>query len=331
MTPAQRREVAQKAAQARWAAQDTTIPAATHMGVLKIGDAEIPCAVLEDGRRVLTQRAFLRAIGRDDRAKGRARMDSGGDELPPFLAAKNLEPFIHKDFSATTTPAVFKLPAEGRHQSKALGYRAELLPEVCRVFVEARRADALTKNQLHIADKCELLLSAFATVGIIALVDEATGYQAERQRDELEKMLAAYINPELRPWTRTFPDEYYQELFRLLGWSYTPMQFKRPKLIGKITDEIIYKQLPPGVREELRRKNPPSPKGNRPHRYPQLLTMDIGVPHLQNQMLAAMTLMRASKDHAEFRRLYARAFPRPKKNAAQLELPWSRLDSKHLK
>ena len=291
------------------------------MGVMRLGDNEVVCAVLEDGQRVITQRAFLRAIGRDYRLKGRRFRPASDDVgLPPFLAAKNLEPFIDGQFPTTSAPILFKLPAEGRHNTLALGYRAELLPEVCRVFIRARQEKKLTKKQEHVADRSEVLLAALATVGIIALVDEATGFQAERERDALEKILAAYINPELRPWTRYFPDEYYQELFRILGWSYKPMQVKRPKLIGKITDEVIYKQLPPGVREELRRKNPANAKGNRPYRYPQLLTPDMGVPHLQNQLLAVMTLLRVADDKADFDRLCARAFPKEKR---QLELALS--------
>jgi hypothetical protein len=37
------------------------------------------------------------------------------------------------------------------------------------------------------------LLRGFARVGIIALVDEATGFQRDRTKDALSKILEAYI------------------------------------------------------------------------------------------------------------------------------------------
>ena len=312
----ERSDVARRAAHARWHDDDghgAVIPRATHVGVLRVGDAEIPCAVLEDGRRLLTQGGFLKAIGRNRKPKA-GHGGTGVDVMLPFLTAKNLKPFIHGDFGASTTPVVFR-QTKG---AKALGYSAELLPLVCRVFVDAFRAGALTESQEHIAEKCQLLLDGLATVGIIALVDEATGYQAERDRHELEKILAAYINQELLPWTRRFPDSYYQELFRLLGWQYSPLQVKRPKLIGKLTDDLIYKQLPPGVRDALRKKNPPNPSGNRIHRHHQFLTPDIGNPHLQNQITAVTTLMRAAAGNRKlFNSLFRVAFP---KSGEQLAL-----------
>jgi hypothetical protein len=162
------------------------------------------------------------------------------------------------------------------------------------------------------------LLDGLADIGIIALVDEATGYQAERDHDALQKILAAYINEELLPWQRRFPDSYYRELFRLLNWQYSPPQVKRPRLVGKITDDVIYKQLPPGVRDALRKKNPPNASGNRTRRHHQFLTEEIGNPHLQNQITAVTTLMRASKTRAQFNELFKTAFP-PENE--QLELP----------
>jgi hypothetical protein len=56
------------------------------------------------------------------------------------------------------------------------------------------------------------LLRAFARVGIVALVDEATGFQDIRARDDLHKILEAYIAKELLPWTKRFPNEFYKEI-----------------------------------------------------------------------------------------------------------------------
>ena len=110
---------------------------------------------------------------------------------------------------------------------------------------------------MHIAERSKQLVRGFATIGIIALIDEATGYQYTREKDELQKILKAYISAELLPWQKRFPDVFYKELFRLNGWNFTIQDIKkRPGVIGTWTNRLIYEQLPKGVLEELKAKVP---------------------------------------------------------------------------
>lgn len=200
---------------------------------------------------------------------------------------------------------------ETPHGLKAYGYEATVLADICDAVLAARKAGALQKRHEHIAEQCEVLVRGFARVGIVALVDEATGYQVERDRTELRRILEAYIAKELLPWTERFPKEFYRELFRLNGWQYDPVSVKRPRMVGKQTVELIYDKLPPGVLAELRSKNPVVYKGGtRKHRHHQLLTQDIGNPHLEKQVASVTTLMRVSNTWAGFKRLFDKAFPR---------------------
>lgn len=70
------------------------------------------------------------------------------------------------------------------------------MADICEAFLEARNSIKLSTRQRIIADQCEILIRGFARVGITALVDEATGYQYERERDALQSILKAYINEE---------------------------------------------------------------------------------------------------------------------------------------
>lgn len=150
-----------------------------------------------------------------------------------------------------------------------------------------------------------------ATVGIIAWIDEATGYQYARDRNELHKILEAYISKELLPWTKRFPDNYYEHLFRLMKWQYSPLSVKRPQLVGKLTNTLIYEQLPPGVLDELKHKNPKNEKGRRKHKFFQFLTDDIGNPHLEKQIVKVVTLMQISRNWRAFKTFFAQAHPGP--------------------
>ena len=126
-------ELFRECANARWEKIGKPLPKATHEGTLIIGDMEIPCAVLDNGMRVLTQSGVMLALGRARQAKGRQYYD-GDVNLPAFLTAKNLKPFIPNSLSVTSSQIEFRTLSGAR----AFGYSADLLPAVCGVFLEKR-------------------------------------------------------------------------------------------------------------------------------------------------------------------------------------------------
>jgi len=219
LSPDARRTIAQVAAEARWnrVAEDTgeaRLPRATHPGNLKIGNLEIPCAVLEGGTRVITQRGMFVSLGMN---KNPSKGQSTIDNRPAFLSAKNLTPFISEELVRSWNPIPFRLPkgSGGYRGNIAFGYDAKILPLVFHAYIDAYEAGKLTRAQIHIAKACKIVERAFSVVGIVALVDEATGYQDERPRDELSRILEAYISPELMPWTRMFPNEFFKQIYRI--------------------------------------------------------------------------------------------------------------------
>ncbi|MBS1531766.1 MAG: P63C domain-containing protein [Bacteroidetes bacterium] len=284
--------------------KDEKLPKATHTGIIKIGEFEITAYNLDNGERVLSRIGFLRALGRTGKAKGGRKYDDEF-QIPVFLSADNLKPFISSELIENSKPFRF-LDLNG---NEAIGYNAKLLPSTCYVFIDAQEANALKSNQTHIADRAKLLVRGFATIGIIALVDEATGYQYNREKDELQKILSAYISKELLPWQKRFPDEFYQEIFRLNGWDYTVNGIQnRPGVIGTWTKKLIYNLLPKGVLEELERITPKSDAGHKTKRLHQSLTLDIGEPHLEKQLISVITLMNISSDWNEFLKLFGKKF-----------------------
>jgi hypothetical protein len=278
------------------------IPKATHSGTLKIGKTEIPCYVLEDGQRILSTRGLLKSLGRTSMVSKRSE-----GKYPVFLESRRLEPFIPKDLAVQGT--LDAKPFKTDKGSKSKGYSADLLPTICEIYLKARDADVLLPNQLHIAKKCDILIRGFAKVGIIALVDEATGYESFRSRKALEKILDEFISQELRKWSKTFPDDFYQNMFRLRGWQYKPFSVKRPSVVGRYTNDLIYSRLAPSVLDELKKKNPKDAKGRRKHKNFQWLTADVGDPRLREHLASVITLMKASSTWKKFYHLLNRALP----------------------
>lgn len=320
LSPEERTEIAKKAADARW---NSTLPRATHTGDLKIGDITIPCAVLEDGRRVLWQQGFLRAIGRTGRAKEQALSEDASDrsfQLPVFLRAENLKPFIDEDLTEASQPIVFRPLIYSGRSGRSIGYTADLLPLVCHVFQDAKAQQALNQKQDHIYERCRILLRGFSNVGIIALVDEATGFQEVRDRKALEAILDRYLRKELAAWAKRFPDEFYQQMFRLKEWQWDGMSVKRPGVVGKYTTDLVYERLAPGIVDELNKLNPKNERGHRKSRHHQWLTEDVGHPALAQHLYALIGFMRASRSWDTFYRMVERAFPR-KNTTMLLPLP----------
>jgi hypothetical protein len=303
LSPEERTSIAQEAATARW-----SVPKATHPGGLKIGDRTIPVAVLEDGTRVVTQRGVFVGLGRH---RNPTLGQSTIDQKPAFLAARNLEPFISNDLRRSWDPIKFRLPkgSGGFGGNVAFGYRAEILPMICHVYEDAERAGKLRENQKHVAKAARILSRSFSKVGIIALVDEATGYQYDRARLALAEILEKFIAKELRDWTKTFPSEFYEQIFRLKNWKFDPKSVKRPQVIGHYTLDIVYKRLAPGVLKELKQKNP-KVGGKRKHKLFQWLTGDIGDPKLRSHLDGVLALMRASDSWQQFRQFLKKAFPK---------------------
>lgn len=270
---------------------------------LMIGDIEIPCYVLEDETRVLAQSGMIYSLGM---AKGSAGSREGGDRLREFAAGKAINPFISDKIRAVIENPVRFRPLTG---GIAYGYPATLLADLCDAVMDARSTNVLQKQQLHIANRCELLIRGFARVGIIALVDEATGYQRLREERALAAILEKFIAKELQPWVRTFPYEFYQQIYRLRGWL-GPDGAKRPSVIGHYTNDFVYQRLAPGVLEELRARNPTLPIGYRRNRHHQWFTPDLGHPKLKEHLAAVTALMRAAPNWESFKRSVNRALPK---------------------
>jgi hypothetical protein len=284
------------------------IPWAVAEGSITIGDAKIPCAVLEDGKRVLTQQGVLKAIGRARAAKG--GQGASVDEGAAFLRAKNLKPFVSAELEVSTKPIIFK-PLKGGYTPKggvvaiAYGFDAEAFPGILQVYVDAANANKLHKTQERLGEI--RMVKALPKIGMVALVDEATGYQKDRPHDELQRLLEAYVLPEHRPWIRTIPREFTKELYRVYGWNNTSQ--RGPRYAGKLTRKLLYEALPAPVLPELDKLNPANrATWQRKRKHHQHLTEQYGVEHFKAQLSGVMALLRASSNKRVFESLFQRAY-----------------------
>lgn len=309
LSPEQRKEIARTAAKARWggdadgggpqklilpvAPQPSGPPHSQFSGKLKIGDLELECHVLNDGRRVFTQRVIVEAI-----SGGRRRGDLG--------AYLNSNPLIPKDFGRGRE-IDFRIPGL---PGLAVGREATTLVEICESYLEADEQGLLKANQKKLAKQAQIIIRSCAKVGIIALIDEVTGYQKVRAKNALQLKLHAFIADEMQDWARAFPTEFWFELARLEGIHYSPRS--RPLRWGKYVMAFVYDAIDPDIGQELRKKNP-NPQFRRNHHQ---WLREFGKDKLQAQLQKVITIMQLCDNMDDFRKKFARVF---KKTPLQME------------
>jgi len=309
LDPEERRSIASAAASARWlkakASAETDLPRATHQGKMLVGDVELDCYVLEDGRRVIHKRGMAKAL---------SLRSAGGNAFLRSMTRKGIGSELSaKLVDVIQNPLIFK-PLT---QDSAHGYDAEVLVEVCKAIIRADEADKLAKSQAFLAAQAKILLQAFAKVGVTALIDEATGFQEIRSPDALRLLVQQYIEQEKREWEKQFPDEYYDRLNTLYGSKRVTRTTSgaviqnRPQHFALFTRKYVYQPLESGaVLDELDRLNPKiDRRGTRRARFHQHLTLGYGIEKLKRQMQEVMTLVSVSDTVPQFKKLFQKRFP----------------------
>lgn len=281
------------------------LPKATHQGAMQVGSLDLECYVLEDGRRVFHKRGMAKALGMKSGGGNvfmRAMQRKGlGSELDTSLREKIDNPINFKPLT----------------QDLAHGYEAEVLVDVCKAIVKAAKAEKLTGSQASLSAQAQILLNAFAKVGVAALIDEATGYQQIRDPGALRLLIQQYVEQEKLEWEKQFPDEYYDQLNRIYGSKRLTMTStgaviqNRPQHFVKFTRAYVYHPLENGaVLEELDRINPKvGNKGNRRARFHQHLSLGYGLEKLKKQVQEVLTIAKISDNVAQFKKLFKKRFP----------------------
>jgi len=263
-------------------------------GPLIIMGVEIDCYILEDGTPILNKGKMMLAIGRQ--WKGASRTES-----PNFIGAKNLQQFIRPELTEKLNGIDFY--DGGRLIS---GYHSDTLADVCNVYLEAREAGVLTKSQLPIAQKCEILLRSFAKVGIRALIYEQLGFEKFKNPDAFRILIESYLSEEIRKWSKEFPDELFWQMDRIYGNEKTTSR-NRPMYYAKFLRKYIYEPLEKGaVLKRLDEVIPKDKKGRKKARLHSATSEDIGLPAVKAQIWQVIATLKISSDKRRFEGNFSR-------------------------
>jgi hypothetical protein len=260
-----------------------SLPSARWPGMLTIGNVEIPVYVLSDGRRVVSRTgATLVLIG-----------SQGGGNIESYLRVKAVEPFI----PANLSERMIDFEMRGVVNKSVMGMDAETFLEICGGYVKAWQEKALESDvQIGIAMRAAMFLAACSKVGLIALIDEATGYQYQRAEDELQIKLKMFLLDEMRKWEKTFPVELWEQFGKLTNWKGGVNQ--RPKYWGKLVMDLIYNYLDADVAQWLR-ENAPKPRHGQ--NYHQWLTEQYGLRKLVEHIWKVIGIASTCTDMTELK------------------------------
>lgn len=311
----ERRDIAKKAAEARWLKLrlQNSIPVADTAGKLRIGEVELDVYVLQDRRRVISKKAMAQAL---------QLKSEGGNAFLRTLSRKGIAGVISDDLRKRIEKPIF---FQGVRGESCDGYEAETLIEVCDAIIEAKNKNRLANSQLFLAFQAEIIFRSAAKIGIIALVDEATGY-LDSVKDEYRRLFEGFVKNELSEWEEHFPKKFFSMIYRLYGLKrHAPDSTKHPKFFGHFIRKFVYFPLANSngaILAELEKRNPVVyAGGGRKYKFFQYLSDEIGVDAFKQHLWQVVGIGEASPDKSAFERSFYRAFPEaiPKKDVEQLD------------
>lgn len=98
-------------------------------------------------------------------------------------------------------------------------YDAEHFSDVIAAYAESFINGELHPMQNDMGRSAAKMALAYQKLGLIAHIDEATGYQAERPTDDLDIAVARFISQEPYDWERLWDPETVTAICELYGWK----------------------------------------------------------------------------------------------------------------
>lgn len=316
LTKSERKDIAKRGAKARWeAAKQLTdpnrIPEALCQGDLEIGSIGIECYVLDNFKRVIHKRGMAKALG---------MKSEGGNVFMRAMGRKGLGSEIGGELrQKLDNPIVFK----GLISDLGHGYDCTVLIDVCDAIIDAAKNKKLAPGQEGLAIQAEIIIRASAKLGIVALVDDATGFIADKRRQKYKELFKEFIQEEVAAYQSEFPDQLFDIMYKIYGLPRKSEGNKHPIFFSKFIRKYIYQPLANSngaILEMLEEKNPVVyVNGGRRYKMFQFLSDVVGLPALRSHLWQVVGIGNASKNKPQFERNFAVAFPGPQLELFDLE------------
>lgn len=298
LSPEERREIAVKAAAARWGGK---LARATHRGnFLDEFGIDVDCYVLDDEQKtaVISQRGMGQALG----------MGVSGSRLPTFMTTKGIARFVGHELSEKlTNPLIFQSPSAGAKappQSKIHGYDVTILIDVCKAIIQAESEGAIGVRQQRVVRQAHIILNASAKAGIKGLVYALAGYDPTRQ--EIIEAFKFFVREEAREYEKEFPDQLYTEWYRL--YELPKPEKNKPWKFKHLTLDHVYTPLARSNGKILDLTRVQKANSSKRHSKLHQFLSEIGVKALRTHLGQLLGIAQVSEDREVYERNVAKVF-----------------------
>ena len=269
-----------------------------------IGSVQIECYVLDNLKRVIHKRGMAKALG---------MKSEGGNVFMRAMGRKGLGSVMGDELrSRLDNPLIFKtLTSDLGH-----GYDATILIDICDAIIQASKDNKLGPNQEDLAKQAEIIIRASAKLGIVALVDDATGFIADKRREQYKELFREFVREEIKLYDEPqFPDQLFNVIYKIYGLPRKADTRNHPQFFGKFIRKYIYEPLANSngaILEMLDEKNPVVyVNGGRRYKMFNFLSDVVGMPALKSHLWQVIGIGNSVKGKLQFERAFYNAFPIP--------------------
>lgn len=299
LTKEQRSEIAKKGAAARWKAKPLK---STHQGnFLDDFGIDAECYVLDDEAKtvVVTKTGLSQLLGIGEHAK----------DLDQVLGAQYMSKYRDLELlRKMENPYKFQLTSKSKTVHQALGYDITSIVDIGRALIDAKDNDDLPPSRLKAAEAAQKLINASAKAGIKGVAYALAGYRPEVQ--EVIDAFKAFVREEARQYEKEFPDELYEEWYRLYGLSRP--EKGRPIRFGQLTNMQIYIPLAKSKGKILDQIRASRDENGKPYDKLHLFLSEIGVKALRQHIGKLLGVAAMSETREEYEEGIAKVFGKMK-------------------
>lgn len=195
-------------------------------------------------------------------------------------------------------------------------YDHTVMIDICKAIWQAAKEGKLHPSQEFLAKQAEMIIIASARLGLAALIDEATGYVKDKNKEEYRELYKEYIREQAREYEKEFPEQFYDVIYKIYNLRRNPLAKNHPQFFGGVTRKYIYAPLAysnGAILEMLDELNPVVyNRGGRKYKLHQFISI-IGLPAFRAMIWQFIGIGNASRTKESFDRAFKRAFPGPER------------------
>lgn len=209
----------------------------TNIGKIILSDTlEIECYVLENGSRVITKQGIQKTLGISNK-------NNNGFSLEDIILSSEVKKSQEKFEYFLPIKKALQNNFKSTSQQNTRFYDVEVLITICSHINRMKLLGFLPDelDWLHVTS--EKIRDAFSKLGIIAFVDDATGYTKFRKQNEYVEKLKLLLSEDAGEWEKCFTTDFYEIFWKFWGNRKKFDGSKKQQFFRALMEKYVYTPL----------------------------------------------------------------------------------------